>query len=191
MIVHRQQLLDQWRERLAMFLELPIGEIGQIGGSKTKRPGLIDVAIVQSLYQDHAVKDFVAEYGHVVVDECHHLSTVTFEKVLAAAKAKYILGLPPVSPDTNCQSTICASEPSVQVHGPRPHGNPILSPLNSRRHSGRHAFAKHKESESMPSFPHWPVLAPHSQLRSAGAMQWRVSFRLRSSPQRKTLHPRR
>ena len=92
-IVHRQQLLDQWRERLAMFLELPIDEIGQIGGSKTKRTGLIDVAIVQSLYQDHAVKDFVAEYGHVVVDECHHLSAVTFEKVLAAAKAKYILGL--------------------------------------------------------------------------------------------------
>ncbi len=92
-IVHRQQLLDQWRERLAMFLELPIGEIRQIGGSKTKRTGLIDVAIVQSLYQDHAVKDFVAEYGHVVVDECHPLSAVTFEKVLAAAKAKYILGL--------------------------------------------------------------------------------------------------
>ena len=76
-----------------MFLELAIGEIGQIGGSKTNRTGLIDVAIVQSLYQDHAVKDFVAEYGHVVVDECHHLSAVTFEKVLAAAKAKYILGL--------------------------------------------------------------------------------------------------
>jgi superfamily II DNA or RNA helicase len=92
-IVHRQQLLDQWRERLAMFLELPIDEIGQIGGSKTKRKGMIDVAIVQSLYQDHAVKDFVADYGHVVVDECHHLSAVTFEKVLAAAKAKYILGL--------------------------------------------------------------------------------------------------
>ena len=92
-IVHRQQLLDQWRERLAMFLELPIDEIGQIGGSKTVRKGTIDVAIVQSLYQDHAVKDFVAEYGHIVIDECHHLSAVTFEKVLAAAKAKYILGL--------------------------------------------------------------------------------------------------
>ncbi len=63
------------------------------GGSKMKRTGLIDVAIVQSLYQDHAVKDFVVEYGHVVVDECHHLSAVTFEKVLAATKAKYILGL--------------------------------------------------------------------------------------------------
>ncbi len=92
-IVHRQQLLDQWRERLAMFLDMPVGDIGQIGGSKTKRTGLIDVAIMQSLYHEHAVKDFVAEYGHVVVDECHHLSAVTFEQVLAAAKAKFILGL--------------------------------------------------------------------------------------------------
>jgi superfamily II DNA or RNA helicase len=92
-IVHRQQLLDQWRERLAMFLDLPLDEVGQIGGSKQKRTGRIDVAIMQSLYHERTVKDFVAEYGHVVVDECRHLSAVTFEKVLAAAKAKYILGL--------------------------------------------------------------------------------------------------
>jgi superfamily II DNA or RNA helicase len=35
----------------------------------------------------------VAEYGHIVVDECHHLSAVTFEQVMRAAKAKYVLGL--------------------------------------------------------------------------------------------------
>jgi len=92
-LVHRQQLLDQWRERLAMFLDLPIDEIGQIGAGKTKRTGKIDVAVIQSLYRDQEVKDFVAEYGHVIVDECHHLSAVTFEKVLRATKAKYVIGL--------------------------------------------------------------------------------------------------
>ena len=66
-LVHRQQLLDQWRERLAMFLELPAEQIEQIGGGKTKRTGRIDVAVIQSLYQEQAVKDFVAEYGHIVV----------------------------------------------------------------------------------------------------------------------------
>jgi superfamily II DNA or RNA helicase len=79
-LVHRQQLLDQWRERLAMFLELPVEQIGQIGGGKTKRTGRIDVAVIQSLYQEQSVKDFVAEYGHIVVDECHHLSAFTFER---------------------------------------------------------------------------------------------------------------
>jgi superfamily II DNA or RNA helicase len=92
-LVHRQQLLDQWRERLAMFLDLPVDEIGQIGGGKTTRTGRIDVAVLQSLHQKQEVKDFVAEYGHIVVDECHHLSAVTFEKVMREAKARYVVGL--------------------------------------------------------------------------------------------------
>lgn len=92
-LVHRQQLLDQWRERLAMFLELPVEQIGQIGGGKTKRTDRIDVAVIQSLYQEQAVKDFVAEYGHIVVDECHHLSAFTFEKVMREVKARFVVGL--------------------------------------------------------------------------------------------------
>jgi superfamily II DNA or RNA helicase len=32
-LVHRRQLLDQWRERLAAFLNLPIKDVGQIGRS--------------------------------------------------------------------------------------------------------------------------------------------------------------
>ncbi len=92
-LVHRQQLLDQWRERLAMFLDRPIDGIGQVGAGRTKRTREIDVAVIQSLYQKHEVKDFVAEYGHVVVDECHHLSAFTFEQVMRQAKAKYIVGL--------------------------------------------------------------------------------------------------
>ncbi len=92
-LVHRQQLLDQWRERLAMFLDLPIDDIGQIGAGKTKRTGKIDVAVIQGLYRNQEVKDFVADYGHIIVDECHHLSAVTFEKVTREAKAKYVIGL--------------------------------------------------------------------------------------------------
>ena len=92
-LVHRRQLMDQWRERLAAFLALPIGHIGQFGGGKVKRTGLIDVAVIQSLQRKGAVEDFVADYGHVIVDECHHLSAVTFERVLREVKAKYILGL--------------------------------------------------------------------------------------------------
>ena len=59
-LVHRQQLLDQWRERLAMFLEMPIDQIGQIGAGKHKRTGKIDVAVIPSLYRDQEVKDFMA-----------------------------------------------------------------------------------------------------------------------------------
>ncbi len=92
-VVHRQQLLDQWQERLAMFLNLPAKAIGHIGGGKMDRTGYVDVAVIQSLYRKDEVKDFVAEYGQVIVDECHHISAFTFEQVMRQVKAKYVVGL--------------------------------------------------------------------------------------------------
>jgi len=92
-IVHRQQLLDQWQERLEMFLDLPAKSIGHIGGGKMDRTGCVDVAVIQSLYRKDEVKDFVAEYGQVIVDECHHISAFTFEQVMRQVKAKDVVGL--------------------------------------------------------------------------------------------------
>jgi len=67
--------------------------IGQIGGGKLKQTGIIDVAIIQSLYRKGVVKDLVAEYGLVVVDECHHLAAFSFEQVMRKIRAKYVTGL--------------------------------------------------------------------------------------------------
>ncbi|HSE37697.1 MAG TPA: DEAD/DEAH box helicase family protein, partial [Blastocatellia bacterium] len=92
-LVHRRQLMDQWRERLALFLGLSINEIGQIGGGKTSRTERIDIAVIQSLVRKGEVKDLVAEYGQVIVDECHHVSAFTFERVLRKVKAKFVVGL--------------------------------------------------------------------------------------------------
>lgn len=92
-LVHRRQLLDQWQERLSMFLDMPPTLIGSIGGGKVNRIGVVDVAVIQSLHRKEAVQDLVAEYGQVIVDECHHLSAFTFERVMRAVKAKYIIGL--------------------------------------------------------------------------------------------------
>jgi superfamily II DNA or RNA helicase len=92
-IVHRRQLLDQWIETLSQFLGLDPKEIGQIGGGKHKTTGKIDVAMVQSLYQKGAVDDMVGEYGQLIVDECHHISAVSFEQVVRQSKAKFVTGL--------------------------------------------------------------------------------------------------
>ena len=92
-LVHRQQLLDQWHARLGMFLNLTPKSVGQIGGGTRKRSGCVDIAILQSSHDKGGVKDFVAEYGQVIVDECHHLSAFTFEQVMRQVKAKYIVGL--------------------------------------------------------------------------------------------------
>ena len=92
-LVHRQQLLDQWVARLRTFLDVDGAHIGVIRGGKKKPTGCIDVATIQSLVKKGEVSDLVADYGHLVVDECHHLSAVSFEAVARAAKAKYVLGL--------------------------------------------------------------------------------------------------
>ena len=55
--------------------------------------GIVDVAVIQSLYHKEQVKDLVAEYGQVIVDECHHISAFTFEQVMRQVKAKYVVGL--------------------------------------------------------------------------------------------------
>ncbi len=47
---------------------------------------IVDVAVIQSLQRKGIVEDFVADYGHVIVDECHHLSAFTFERVLRQVK---------------------------------------------------------------------------------------------------------
>src|SRR5215467_6133875 len=92
-LVHRRQLVDQWRERLKTFLSIDDSSIGTIGGGKRKPSGRIDIALIQSLVRNGEVNDLVGDYGHLMVDECHHLSAVSFELVARRSKARYVLGL--------------------------------------------------------------------------------------------------
>ncbi len=92
-LVHRRQLLDQWVERLATFLDRPAKSIGRIGGGRNKPTGLLDVAVIQSLVRKGVVDDRVGDYGHLIVDECHHLSAHSFEQVVRRAKARFVVGL--------------------------------------------------------------------------------------------------
>jgi superfamily II DNA or RNA helicase len=92
-LVHRRQLLDQWVARLAMFLGLPSETIGRIGGCRRRPTGSIDVAVMQSLVRKGVVADCLANYGQLVVDECHHLSARSFEQVARQAKARFVVGL--------------------------------------------------------------------------------------------------
>jgi len=92
-LVHRKPLLDQWIAQLALFLGIDRREIGQIGAGKRKPNGRLDVAMIQSLVRKGRVDDLVAGYGHVITDECHHAPAVSFERVLAEAKARHVTGL--------------------------------------------------------------------------------------------------
>ena len=92
-LVHRQQLLEQWIERLCAFLDWPAKSIGRLGGGRKRLTRVLDVALMQSLVRRDSVDDRVADYGHLVVDECHHLSARSFELVARRARAKFVTGL--------------------------------------------------------------------------------------------------
>lgn len=92
-IVHRKQLMDQWIEQLAMFLGIPAKEIGRIGNGKNTATGILDIATIQSLNHRGEIKSLITQYGQVIVDECHHISAISFEKVLQKLRAKYVYGL--------------------------------------------------------------------------------------------------
>ena len=92
-LVHRKPLLEQWVKRLNEFLDLEADEIGTIGGGRGKPTGKVDVAMVQSLANRKTLDQLLAGYGHIVVDESHHVAAVTTERVVQAAPARYVTGL--------------------------------------------------------------------------------------------------
>ena len=92
-LVHRAELLEQWKQRLTEFLDLPPKSIGQFGAGKRKPTGIVDVAMIQSVCNKGEVDEMVANYGQIIVDECHHIGAPSFEQVLRQARAKYVLGL--------------------------------------------------------------------------------------------------
>ncbi len=92
-LVHRRQIMDQWQERLTSFLGPSVVPVGQIGGGRNKPTGVVDVAVMQSLLHAGEVAAIVGGYGQVIVDECHHVPALTFERLLKGVKARFVLGL--------------------------------------------------------------------------------------------------
>ena len=92
-LVHRQQLMEQWVERLSSFLGVSAKSIGQLGGGRKKLTGALDIALIQSLVRKDVVDDRVEAYGHLIVDECHHLAARSFELVARRTKARFVTGL--------------------------------------------------------------------------------------------------
>lgn len=108
-IVDKVSLLSQWKNKLEQFLtfnnELQNSQtnknqsiksatpVGVFGAGKKSTTGIIDIALVQSLARLEDLKEFLNPYGMIIVDECHHVSSVSFENVLKKAPARYVYGL--------------------------------------------------------------------------------------------------
>ncbi len=89
-IVNKNMLLDQWIERFVNYFGYSKKDIGYLGKGQNKLNNSIDVATMQSLKNNLEV---IKNYSFVIVDECHHIPALTFEKIIKQFCGKYILGL--------------------------------------------------------------------------------------------------
>jgi superfamily II DNA or RNA helicase len=91
-IVHKDFLLQQWRERIQQFM--PGARVGLI---KAKHLDVVDkdvvIASVQSLSMKAYPESTFSDIGLVVIDEVHRTGTEVFSKALQKVNFKYSLGL--------------------------------------------------------------------------------------------------
>lgn len=108
-LVPKKELLKQWKEELTNFLtidedppqyktkagktRLRKNVVGELSGSKNTLTGIIDVAMVSSIYGKNKEYKLTNSYGMVIVDECHHAASSTNIEVLENIKSKYLYGV--------------------------------------------------------------------------------------------------
>jgi hypothetical protein len=130
-VVHKEFLLSQWRERLSQFL--PGASVGLV------KAGVLDVegrhvvlASVQSLSMKTYPPEAFADFGTLVVDECHRVGTEVFSRALFGTSFRYSVGLsatpdrkdgmtkaivhhigPALLVDSRAEASVCGAEASV------------------------------------------------------------------------------
>jgi superfamily II DNA or RNA helicase len=86
-IVHNKELLQQWRERIAQFLDIEAGVAGD--GKLVIAP--VTVAIVNTVRRH--LDTLPTQFGHIIVDECHRVPASLFTDVVSSFDSYFMLGL--------------------------------------------------------------------------------------------------
>ncbi|MDW7773496.1 MAG: DEAD/DEAH box helicase [Desulfobulbaceae bacterium] len=86
-IVHNKELLHQWRERIAQFLDLEAGQAGD--GKQHIMP--VTVAIVNTARK--LLDILPSQFGQIIVDECHRVPANLFTDVVSSFDSYFMLGL--------------------------------------------------------------------------------------------------
>lgn len=108
-LLESTDLISQWEEELNRFLiideEPPeyqtktgrikkrTSVIGTLKGGRDTMTGIIDIAMIGSLYKKGAFHERINTYGMVIMDECHHAASSTAQEVLKKVNARYVYGV--------------------------------------------------------------------------------------------------
>lgn len=92
-LVHTEDILQQWVQRVEKQIPELRGKVGVIRGQECKI-GQITIATVQTLYRSYLDKGakWWAQWGCLVADEGHHVAAATWEAVINACPAFYRFG---------------------------------------------------------------------------------------------------
>lgn len=108
-LIESSALMEQWQAAIERFLnideELPSYQtktgrtkkrksaVGVLQGAKDTLTGIIDIAMVGSVFSKDVCHPKLNEYGMILVDECHHAASETIQKILRTVRAKYVYGV--------------------------------------------------------------------------------------------------
>ncbi len=108
-LLESTDLIAQWQDELDRFLVIDeepseyrtktgrvkkrSGVIGTLKGGKDAMTGIIDIAMIGSLYKKGAFHEKINSYGMVIMDECHHAASATAQEILKRVNAKYVYGV--------------------------------------------------------------------------------------------------
>ena len=100
--------MEQWEDALQKFLSIneeppeystPSGRvkrrksvIGKLQSTHDSTTGIVDIAMVGSVFRNGEYHKRLRDYGLIILDECHHAASDTIVDILQEANAKYVYG---------------------------------------------------------------------------------------------------
>ena len=108
-LLESTDLISQWEDELNKFLHIEealpeyktktgrvkVREsvIGTLKGGRDTLTGIVDIAMIGSLYKKGKFHERLNDYGMVIMDECHHGASATAQEILKKVNAKYVYGV--------------------------------------------------------------------------------------------------
>lgn len=89
-LVSKEFIRDQWIKAIKQFTTATTGIIQQ---SKIEMDNDITVAMIHTICLKEFPNNLFNDYGFLIIDECHHLSSEMFIKSLMKIRTRFILGL--------------------------------------------------------------------------------------------------
>lgn len=92
-LVHRQQIYDQWIDRIQKHLGIAKAHIGRVSSGKKSVGKKITVGMLQSLARSKELHELRDTFGTIIIDECHHVPAKTFRGVISELNPQFMYGL--------------------------------------------------------------------------------------------------